>query len=98
MDFSAIFFSQITDPFRLGLLAVLLLTTRNTAAHTGIAIPILAGILFVAILIPLTFSPDAANWWTIAGVGLLSNGVIVAVFLAAYLAYSRLVSSSGRQQ
>lgn len=84
-----LFILQITDPFRLGLLAILLITTRNTLAQTGFFLPLLAGVVFVAILIPLTFTPQAADWWLQVGVGLLSNVIILAVILALYFAAIR---------
>lgn len=87
-----IFISQLSDPFRIGLLIALLVTTRNTFAHTGAVLPLLAGVVFVAILIPLTFSADAENWWMLVGVGLLSNCVVVAIAVGLWLAFTRLSS------
>lgn len=85
-----IFLSQIVDPFRLGLLAALLLTAANTARHTGVALPLACGIVFVAVLIPLTFSPEAGNWWQLVGVGLATNAVVVAAALGAWALVARL--------
>lgn len=90
-----IFVAQITDPFRIGLLIALLLTTRNTVARTGVVLPLLAGLVFVAILIPLTFSSGADDWWTLVAVGLLSNAAILAVALGLWLAFARLAARGG---
>lgn len=48
--------SQLTDPFRLGLLVFLYLTMLRTRAQMGEVIPLLAGAVFVAALIPMTTS------------------------------------------
>lgn len=92
MTIADIFVSQITDPFRIGLLIALLVTTRNTFAHTGAVLPLLGGLAFVAILIPMTFHAGADNWWLLVGVGLLSNGAILAVAVGLWLAFTRLTS------
>lgn len=88
-----LFILQITDPFRLGLLGILLVTTRNTLSQTGFFLPLLAGVVFVAVLIPLTFSPQAENWWLQVGVGLLANVIILAVILGLYFAAARFFPS-----
>lgn len=94
MDMLDIVIAQLLDPFRIGLLAFLVLTARNTAAHTGWLLPIAAGIVFVAVLIPLTMAPDAENWWMLVGCGLLSNTVVAVAMLVLVLAYDRSRSGS----
>lgn len=81
-----LFLSQITDIFRIGLMAGLLYTARRTAAQTGTLVPVLAGIVFVAVIIPTT--RGQAGWEAIA-VGLVSNLAILAVLAAALAAVLR---------
>ena len=54
MDYYSLFTSQITDIFRIGLLAGLIYTIERTRSQTGVVIPILAGLVFVAVIIPST--------------------------------------------
>ena len=82
MGWGEIFSAQFFDPFRAGLLLFLVLTARNTSAITGMLMPLAAGIFFVAVLIPLSFSPDAANWWNLVLAGLVTNTIIVAALVA----------------
>ncbi|MFN0193544.1 MAG: hypothetical protein ACKVP5_16485 [Aestuariivirga sp.] len=79
MDHSALLIAQLTDVFRIGLLAGLVYTMERTRAQTGVAIPLLAGIVFVSVII--------ATVMPIAGVpilqailsGILANAVISSV-------------------
>lgn len=90
MPYLDIYLAQLVDPFRIGLLIALLLTAANTAQALNRWIPIALGIVFVAVLIPLSLGstehPQAAS----VLVGLLSNATILALLLAAKAAYSRL--------
>ncbi len=79
MDYISLFTSQITDIFRLGLLAGLIFTTERTRAQTGILLPLVAGIVFVAVIIPSTITTSNVDIASAVGVGLVSNAVIVAV-------------------
>lgn len=91
MGFFDLFVAQITDPFRIGLLVALLLTAANTAAAMNRWIPLALGLVFVAVLLPMTTSQagEGSTLWPI-GVGLVSNAAILAVLLAAQAAYRRL--------
>jgi hypothetical protein len=79
MDYVSLFTSQITDIFRLGLLAGLIYTTERTRGQTGITLPLLAGIVFVAVIIPTTINKSSVDIVSAVGVGILSNAAIVAV-------------------
>ena len=79
---SSLFLSQITDPFRIGLVAALIYTTFRNAAATGFVLPLVAGIMFVAYIIAVTFPAASQSMWAITGVGLVSNSVLAAVMLA----------------
>lgn len=90
MDYWTIFAAQMTDPFRIALLVGLLLTMRNTQATTGTVIPALAGIVFVAALIPMTMAREAPFWPQLL-VGLASNAVILGVLLGVRAVAGRLM-------
>lgn len=89
MDIAALITEQATDIFRLGLLAGLIYTTERTRAQTGVMVPLLAGIVFVAIIIPATMPKPGVDMWVAAGTGLAVNAVITAVFWLAWQGFSR---------
>jgi hypothetical protein len=91
MTLTELFLSQIADPFRIGLLIALLATTERTAQAMGRLIPLAAGMVFVAALIPLTIARGAGVDAPMAiGVGIVANAVILAVLLAVWTVYLRL--------
>ncbi len=53
--------AQLSDVFRIGLIFFLLQTALRTRATMGLVVPLLAGVLFVAILLPLTTGTDGAT-------------------------------------
>ncbi|MBE2274992.1 MAG: hypothetical protein IAE87_01715 [Rhodobacteraceae bacterium] len=81
MPMSQILLDQLTDPFRIVLLFGLVYTMYRTRPQTGTAIPLAAGIVFVAAIIPMTLGQGAGSdrFLTEFGVGLLANAVIVAI-------------------
>jgi len=89
MNVADLLLSQLLDPFRIGLLLALIFTARNTAATMGMAVPVALGVVFVAVLIPLTTQSDAPKAAAI-GVGLIANAVLVGIMLAAWAAWRRL--------
>jgi hypothetical protein len=80
---------QFTDIFRLGLLAGLIYTTERTRLQTGVILPLIAGILFVAVIIPSTMPRGDVPLWLAIATGIGVNAVIVAVFWLAWQAYAR---------
>lgn len=75
--------SQLTDPFRIGLMVVMVLTAIRTQAAIGVLIPLALGVVFVALMIPMTMqSAQAGSLVWLAGVGVLSNAIILAVVMA----------------
>lgn len=82
--------SQLVDPFRIGLLIAMVYTAKNTAAQAGQLIPVLLGIVFVAVLIPMTLGSANADRTTAIGVGLLSNAIIVGIVWAIWEAVIRM--------
>ena len=76
---------QAGDVFRIGLLVVLLLTTLRNRPVTGMLLPLAAGAVFVAVIIPLTGAttrPEPLSTQVLAG--LLVNAIYLAIGLAAW--------------
>lgn len=86
MTVSELLWQQFTDVFRLGLLAALIYTTWRTRQQTGVLLPLLAGIVFVAVIIPATMPVSGAPQWLAIATGLAVNTVIVGVFWLAWQA------------
>lgn len=77
--------TQLTDPFRIALLIGLVYTMERNQAVTGRLVPLLAGMLFVAVIIPATISPPGATpMWQVVAVGLVANAAILAVVMAVW--------------
>jgi hypothetical protein len=73
-QFTELLNAALTDPFRIVLLAGLVITQRRTAAQTGTVLPLAAGVLFVAVILHLTmgFGTQAGSVMAI-GVGMVAN-------------------------
>lgn len=83
--------SQLSDPFRIGLLIALFLTMLRTRAASGTLIPLAVGAVFVAVLLPLTAQAQLAVPMAVAiGVGIVANVIWLAVILAAWTLYQRV--------
>lgn len=86
--------SQFVDPFRIGLILFLFLTALRTRAATGLVTPLLLGVVFVAVLLPLTTGAAQAvdnNARLMAmGTGLVSNAVILAIILGLWTIWTKL--------
>jgi len=79
MSLTQMFLSQLADPFRIGLMVALVFTMARTRAVTGAVLPLALGVVFVAVMIPMTMQTDASEpLWQRAGVGVLANAVILA--------------------
>lgn len=89
MDLSALVVAQATDIFRLGLLAGLIYTTERTRQQTGVLLPLLAGIVFVAVIIPATMPIPGVSQLTAIASGLAVNAVIVGLFWLAWQSISK---------
>lgn len=89
--------SQSLDPFRIGLLLVLVLTASSTAGNLRPAIPLVLGIVFVAVLIPLTMQQHDSGVDRFAAVvgGLIVNSVVVGFVVAANAVRKRLGKTGG---
>ncbi len=86
-ELTALLTEALTDPFRIVLLIGLVLTQRRTAAATGLVLPLAAGCVFVAVLLPMAMSFGAeAGLAKAVGAGLVANVILlVPILLAAYL-------------
>ena len=89
MDLSALVVAQFTDIFRLGLLAGLIYTTLRTRQQTGVLLPLLAGIVFVAVIIPATMPISGVPQLTATASGIAVNAVIVGLFWLAWQSISK---------
>jgi hypothetical protein len=91
-DLIALFQSQLTEPFRIGLLIALFITMLRTRTNTGVWTPLAIGAVFVAVVIPVTRVSGApkAPMPTEIGVGLLANIVLLAVVLGLWTLWLRL--------
>src|SRR4028118_1889563 len=85
MTISEILLSQLTDPFRLGLIVALVVTMLRTEAVTGRWVPLATGVVFVAFILPLTTARGMAEGGAAhaASLGrrLAAGGVFVALLL-----------------
>lgn len=97
MSWTDIFQQQLVDPFRIGLIVALVATMARTRNVTGTLIPLLAGVVFVAVIIPATLSPPGDEGIvTSVTAGLAANLVLLAVVMGLWQAYLRLRHRSGR--
>ncbi|WP_112308708.1 hypothetical protein [Pseudogemmobacter bohemicus] len=90
MTFSQIIVSQFADPFRIILLIGLVWTMMRTRAASGTLIPLGAGIVFVAVLIPMTMTAGSeipVKDQILAG--LVTNTVITGIVLGVWEAVNR---------
>lgn len=81
---SDILLSQLTDPFRLGLIVALVVTMLRTEAVTGRWIPLGAGVVFVAVILPMTTARGLAEGAVgqAVALGIVANLVLLALVMA----------------
>jgi hypothetical protein len=91
MPLTDLLLQQLADPFRIGLIVALVFTAVRTQPVTGTVVPLLAGLLFVAVIIPSTISPPGADgFWPAVATGLVANTILLAVVLAVRALVLRL--------
>jgi hypothetical protein len=73
--------SQLSDVFRIGLIIALVVTMFRTSAVTGRVLPLIAGVVFVAVIVPTTLSGNTENLNQAIVAGLISNLIILALVL-----------------
>lgn len=90
MTISQVIFEQLTDPFRIVLLAGLVYTMMRTRNQTGTIIPLFAGVVFVAALIPSTLGFTLSESFTqLFGLGLITNTILTAILFGGFSLYQR---------
>ena len=82
--------SQLSDLFRIGLLIALVITMLRTSAVTGRALPLVMGILFVAVILPTTMPSGTASVSDAILAGLISNSLITGLIIAVAAVFTRL--------
>jgi hypothetical protein len=83
MTASDILISQLTDPFRLGLIVALVLTMLRTEVVTGRWIPLGLGVLFVAAILPMTTGrASEVSLAAAISLGVAANVVLLGLVLA----------------
>ena len=90
MGFDNILFAQLLDPFRIGLIVMLVITAARTSGTVGNWVPLALGIVFVAVLIPLTLGSGQEQRMAQIALGLVSNTLILAIALAVKTAFGML--------
>jgi len=82
--------SQLADPFRIGLIIALVFTMLRTRAQSGTVLPLVFGVIFVAVLIPYTSGANTAEPMVrMIALGLVANTILLGIVLGAYEAYQR---------
>ena len=82
--------SQLTDLFRIGLIIALVVTMHRTAAVTGRVLPLVLGVVFVAVMIPATLPRGSATLADAVLAGMISNSIILVPVLAVAALIRRL--------
>lgn len=82
--------SQLTDVFRIGLIVALVITTLRTSAITGRLIPLACGVVFVAVMLPLTLPTGAVPLTESILAGLVANLIILVPVLTAASVFQRM--------
>ena len=82
---------QLSDLFRIGLIIALVITTTRNAAVTGKIIPLIAGVVFVAVIIPVTLQTATAEPLSrLIAVGIGANLILLAAVMALFELLQRL--------
>jgi hypothetical protein len=82
--------SQLLDPLRIGLIVGLVITMYRTAAVTGRVLPLALGVVFVAVILPVTNPKPDLTLVDAVLAGLVSNLVILAIVLVLSVMVRRL--------
>jgi hypothetical protein len=82
--------SQLLDPFRIGLIFFLIVTAIRTRAASGFVVPLALGVVFVAILLPMTTASNATDDRTTAiATGVVANAIILGVLLLGWTLWNK---------
>ena len=84
MEHSALLIAQLTDVFRIGLLVGLVYTAERTRTQTGVIIPLLVGVAFIAVIIATTMPVAGVSISQAIISGIIANAIIVGVLWAIW--------------
>ena len=93
MTLTDLLYAQLLDPFRIGLILALFYTALRNRVNTGMALPLAAGLVFVAVILPSTMGLGAAEplgLWTVVGVGVMANAILLGIVLVGWQIVQRL--------
>ena len=71
---------QVADPFRIGLLVGLIVTAARTQGAGGLIVPLIAGAVFIAAIIPMTLKPAGEDVLRQVATGIVVNGLYLALY------------------
>ena len=82
--------SQLIDPFRIVLIFFLLVTALRTRDTMGMKAPLAMGVVFIAILLPMTTAASAeVARITSIGLGIVANAIILGAFLVGWFFWEK---------
>ena len=80
----------LIDPFRIALLVALVFTQTRTAGQTGVVIPLVLGVVFVALMIPMTMGfDDSLGLPLVMGAGVVANVMLLVPIVFAVRVWMR---------
>ncbi|SEN62563.1 hypothetical protein SAMN04488103_106106 [Gemmobacter aquatilis] len=90
-DLAPVVAAQLMDPFRIALILGLIYTAQRNAAVTGWIVPLLAGVVFVAVIAPATAVKVAGTPFMVqVATGLVANTIILGIALGLWAIYRRV--------
>ena len=82
--------TQLADPLRIGLIVGLVITMYRTRVATGVILPLILGVAFVAVILPMSAPKPEVALMDAVLAGLVSNAAILAVVMAVAVFVRRL--------
>ena len=82
--------AQLMNPLRIGLIVALVFTMYRTQAATGTVLPLVLGVIFVAVILPSTQGSGATSLTEAVMAGIVSNLIILGIVLALAVIVRRL--------
>ena len=83
--------NQLTDVFRIGMIVAMIATAIRTRPVMGLTVPLLAGVVFVAIIIPATMQAGSdVPMLHRVGTGIVANLILLGICLGVWEAIRRL--------
>jgi hypothetical protein len=79
--------NSLLDPLRAGLIVALFITTLRTRHDTGFAVPLALGLVFVAVIIPVT--KGIVPILPAIAAGLVANIILISIILGIWTLWSR---------